>query len=102
MKHATKTTGILIQFSSLSGFVRRSDVLSLLPPALAPASCSATSSGTLAKCVHSPSDIKKFAFLFCENDAYLAKEWLENGAPSQGARQSPTAPDASLYQPATP
>ena len=88
MKHATRTTGtgILIQFSSLTGFVRRSDVLSLLPPALAPASRSATSSGILAECVHSSSDIEKFAFLFCENDADLAKEWLENGAPSQGAR----------------
>ena len=58
VKHATKTTGIMIQFSSLTGFVRRSDVLSLLPPALAPASCSATSSGILAECVCSSSEIE--------------------------------------------
>ena len=79
VKHATKTTGIMIQFSSLTGFVRRSDVLSLLPPALAPASCSATSSGILSECVRSSSDIEKFSFLFCENDADLAREWLEDG-----------------------
>ena len=102
VKHATRTTGILIQFSSLSGFVRRSDMLSPHPPALAPASCSATSTGILAECVRSSSDIEKFAFLFCESDAELAREWLEDGAPSRGARQSPSALDPSLFQPATP
>ena len=29
-KHALRTTGVLIQFGSLTGFVRRSEVLSLL------------------------------------------------------------------------
>ena len=64
-KHALRTTGVQIQFGSLTGFVRRSDVLSLLPPALAPASCSSTCTGVLAECVRSASDVAKFASVFC-------------------------------------
>ena len=75
-KHALRTTGVQIQFGSLTGFVRRSDVLSLLPPALAPASCSATCTGVLAECVRSPSDVAKFASLFCESDHDLAMKWI--------------------------
>jgi len=91
-KHALRTTGVLIQFGSLTGFVRRSEVLSLLPPALAPASCSATCTGVLAECVRSPSDVAKFASLFCDNDSDLALEWIAAGISELGTSQSPSTP----------
>ena len=89
-RHALRTTGVQIQFDSLTGFVRRSDVLSLLPSALAPASCSATCTGVLAECVRSPSDVAKFASVFCNNDNDLAMEWIAAGISELGTYQSPS------------
>ena len=90
-RHALRTTGVQIQFDSLTGFVRRSDVLSLLPSALAPASCSATCTGVLAECVRSPSDVAKFASVFCNNDTDLAMEWIVDGISALGTHRSPSA-----------
>jgi hypothetical protein len=68
----------------LSGFLPDSDVLSTLPPCLAPASYRRFGTGSLRDCVRSPGDQQKLADMFCNRD-YARATLLINSDEAQMA-----------------